>query len=417
MSDYRELPQILGVDSSLLENLDREMSKRVGSTGVMQRVAEENDKVINDTLNLLNSNLRSAAHVRSVLRQAVLRHEKELLDFLSAIEGQDEFQKAINLAKKISRVNNGYFLKKELAEEILKKRPPENVLKYLGVATVEEALVQHDVAEIFSALRFVETDEWMHQTFDIVYSSFTPTDFEERAIEIRVLGPEWREVAKKFIAKKHHNVSHLKEFGVIFINPVREQIPGKFLRDFALLLHYSHEIEFYSKLFRRYSTGADFAEKLKALLRGDVPEIYRLEPGEWLIVQRYLAKENPLDPRLYLPRVSPESLHWRRGESDLALFNNMPEAKLNLGFWADLNWVGNIFTDVDGSADSGEVVSFDLEDNAMSLAAFMEGKERQYFSYHQREAMWAEIFSQYVGGDENMERLLLDNFDKGVIKF
>ena len=421
-----ELSKILGVDPLLLENLDREMSKRLGGEGVLQRVVEENDKVINNTLNLLNSDLRSAAHVRSVLRQTVLRHEEELLDFLDIVEGRNEFEKAAVLASKIARVGSGYFLKKELAAEILKKRPPKNVLKYLGVATVEEALAKHDVAEIFSALRFIETDEWMHQTFDVAYGAFTATDFEERAIEVRVLGPEWREVAKKFVAKKHHNVSHLKEFGVIFLNPIRERIPGKFLRDFALLLHYFHEIEFYSKLFRRYSAGADFAGKLKALLRGDVPEVYRLEPGEWLIVQRYLAKENPKDPRLYMPRVNPESLHWRRGERDLTLFN-APEAKLNLDLWADLDWVGNIFSaesallsDGQGSAsgvEDGEVVSFDLEDNTMTLVSFMEGEERQYFNYHQREAMWTRIFSEYVGGDDNMEKLLIENFDKGVIKF
>lgn len=411
-----ELSKILGVDPLLLENLDREMSKLPGGENILQRVVEENDRIINSTLNALNSNLRSASHVRSVLRQTVLRHEEELLDFLDIVEGQNEFEKAAGLARKIAKVSNGYFLKRELATEILKKRPPENVLKYLGAATVGEALAKHDVTEIFAALRFIETDEWMHRTFDVAYSAFTAADFEERAIEIRVLGPEWREVAKKFVEKKHHNVSHLKEFGVIFLNPIRERIPGKFLRDFALLLHYFHEIEFYSKLFRRAAAGADFAEKLKALLRGDVPEIYKLEPGEWLIVQRYLAKESPKDPRLFMPRVNPESLHWRRGERDLALWN-APEAKLNLSLWADLDWVGNIFGDGGAPPEAGEVVSFDLEDNAMTLVSFMEGEERRYFNYHQREAMWTRIFSEYAGGEENMEKLLIENFDKGVVKF
>ncbi len=400
----------------LIEGLHREMSKRPGGEEVLKHVLDENNRIINSTLSILNSNLHSAGHVRSVLRKTVLRHEEELLDFLDIIEGQNEFEKAAGLARKIARVGTGYFLKKDLAAEILKKRPPENVLKYLGVQTVDEALAKHDVAEIFSALRFIETDEWMHQTFEVAYSAFTPSDFEERAIEVKVLGPEWREVAKKFVAKKHHNVSHLKEFGVIFLNPIRERIPGKFLRDFALLLHYFHEIEFYSKLFRRYAEQPDFAGKLKALLRGDVPEVYRSEPGEWLIVQRYLAKENPKDPRLFMPRVNPESLHWRRGERDLALFN-APEAKLNLNLWADLDWVGNVFEDGPTAPSGGDVVSFDLEDNAMTLVSFMEGEEQQYFNYHQREAMWTKIFSEYVGGDDNMEKMLLENFDKGIIKF
>jgi len=250
----------------------------------------------------------------------------------------------------------------------------------------------------------------MHQTFEEVYSHFTPDDFEEREVEVRVLGPEWHDISEKFVAKKHHNLSHLKEFGVIFLNPINEDIPGKFLRDFALFLHYFHEISFYSKLFKKYASEDGFSDKLKSLLRGDVAEVYKTSPGEWLIVQRYLYKENPNDPRLYIPRVNPESIHWMRGERDLTLFRS-EEARLDLSLWHDLDWIGGIF-------DHGneEVVSFDLEDNAMSLVSFMEGKNES-FNYHQREAMWTKIFFAYVGGEEEAEKLLIENFDKGVIKF
>jgi hypothetical protein len=200
------------------------------------------------------------------------------------------------------------------------------------------------------------------------------------------------------------------------LNPIKERIPGKFLRDFALIFHYFHEIEFYSKLFRYHSPLPDFAERFKALLRGDVPEIYRSEPGEWLIIQRYLAKINPSDPRLFMPRVNPESLHWHRGEKDLASFKG-DGVKLDLSLWFDLDWVGNMFQSANAQAGKQDVVSFDLEDNAMTLVAFMDGEEAQFFNYHQREAMWTKIFSEYVGGEEKMEQLLIENFDKGIIKF
>ncbi|HXF44168.1 MAG TPA: hypothetical protein VNK70_01755, partial [Candidatus Paceibacterota bacterium] len=60
--------------------------------------------------------------------------------------------------------------------------------------------------------------------------------------------------------------------------------------------------------------------------------------------------------------------------------------------------------------------SFDLEDNAMSLVSFMEGEEK-FFTYHQKEALWTRIFEAYAGGEEEMEKLLIENFDKGIIKF
>ena len=128
------------------------------------------------------------------------------------------------------------------------------------------------------------------------------------------------------------------------------------------------------------------------------------------IVQRYLAKENPNDPRLFMPRVNPESLHWMRGERDLTLFR--PQAGfLDLNMWHNLDWVGGLFKD-----GSEQVVSFDLEDNAMSLVAFMEGKQKN-FNYHQREAMWTKIFIEYAGGEEEAEKLLIENFEKGIVTF
>ena len=410
MNTVTDLAKVLGVDSILLEDLDRVMSNRTGKQGVLQQVIERNALTIKTTLDTLNSENRSASHVRNILRQTILSHEKHLISFVDNISGKTEFEKAAQLAQKIAKCGRGFFLKKNLAEEILKKRKPENLLAYLGVKTIEAALAKHDVVELFSALRFIESEAWMHKTFDVAYSNFTAQDFEEREIEIKVLGPEWKSVSEKFVAKKHHNVSHLKEFGIIFLNPIRENIPGKFLRDFALLLHYFHEIEFYSKLFKQYSRMPDFADKFKMLLRGDVPEIYNVEPGEWLIVQRYLAKVNPNDPRLFLPRVNPESMHWARGEQDLTTFH-APEAHLDLKLWHNLDWVGGVFADGDG-----EVVSFDLEDNAMSLVSFMEGKD-ELFNYHQRESMWTKIFEEYVGGEDTMEKLMIQNFDKGIIKF
>ncbi len=410
MEAYTYLSKILEVEPELLEDLDKEMAERTGKAGVLESVAEENRLMINETLNVLDSKNKSIKEVRGVLRDTILEDEKELLDFINTFDGDDEFERAVNFAKKATTVDSGFFLKRELAEQILRKREPENAMKYLGVSTVDELLSKYDVTEIFASLRFLESEEWMHKTFEEAYSNFTADDFEERKIDVRVLGPEWKEVAEKFVAKKHHNVSHLKEFGVIFLNPIKMNIPGKFLRDTALFLHYFHEISFYSKLFRHYADREDFAEKLKALLRGDVPEAESVEKGEWLIIQQYLWKIDPADKRLFLPRVNPESMHWARGERDLTSCIYVG-ANANLCVWYNLNWVGGVFS----NGESGRV-SFDLEDNAMTFVSFMNGKE-EIFNYHQREAMWTKIFTNYVGGENEMEKLLIENFDKGIIKF
>jgi len=412
MTTSSDLGRILGVDPYILDDLNEKMSECIGRSDVLENFINQNRLMIQKTLDVLDPTHTPADDVREILRKKILEHEKQLFEYIGKLDGGDEFEKAVKFAGKAATAKSGLFLKKEFAERILKKRPPQNLLKHMGADSIEDLLKGQDVAEVFGALRFLESDEWMHETFEQEYSNFTANDFEERDIEIKILGPEWQEVAKKFIAEKHHNVSHLKEFGVIFLNPIKENIPGKFLRDTALFLHYFHEISFYSKLFKKYLGKEDnFPERFKALLRGDVPDTKELGDAEWLIVQQYLWKKNPNDPRLFIPHVNPESMHWARGERDLTYFGAL-EPDIDLEGWYDLDWVGGIFEENGGES----LVSFDLEDNAMTLASFMEGGHEN-FSYHQREAMWTKLFSEYAGGEDKMEEMLLENFDKGIVSF
>ncbi|MBI4119062.1 MAG: hypothetical protein HY452_02255 [Parcubacteria group bacterium] len=411
MNPQQKLARILGITDGTLESFERSISGSTGKTGLLEKLAQENEKIMAGTLQKINSGGGTASHIHGVLQKTIFYHEKQFLDFLRGVEGENEFEKAANLARTLVKAGQGFFLKKDFVKEIFSRRRPENLLSYLGYQSVDELINGNDLMEAFSALRFVESDEWMHQTFAEAYSNFTPNDFEARDIEIKVLSDKWRDIAKKFVEKKHHNVSHLKEFGVIFLNPIKMDIPGKFLRDFALLLHYFHEIGFYSKLFKKYSDSPDFAEKFKSLLRGDIKELKDVnQENAWLIVQRYLVKENPQDPRLFQPRVNPESIHWTKGERDLAGLSEKTGGKVDLGLWSNLDWVGGLFQGEAGE----EVVSFDLEDNAMSLVSFMEGK-KEVLTYHQREAMWTKIFAEYAGGEEKLEEMILDNFDKGYL--
>lgn len=405
------LATFLGTDEQTLRRLDADMVSRGFPANIHERLVLENDVRVRRTLATLGCDAVSASGVRKLLRDRIAEDEEKLTELLDTMAGGDIFDRAATLARTIAKVGNGYFLKRDRAVRILTERPPLELLKHLHVRSIAEALSEHDVTEVMSALRFVESQEWMHETFDAVYRTFTAADFEERPIEVHVLGPVWREVAATFVAKKHHNVSHLKEFGVIFLNPIAEDVPGAFLRDFTLLLHYFHEIEFYAKLFRRAAAMPNFPDQLTALLRGDVPTATSVAPGEWLIVQRYLVKEDANDPRLLLPRVNPESLHWLRGQRDLARFV-FPSGEAGFSMWEGLDWVA-----------SPGPVSFDLEDTAMSLVSFTEGKDES-FGYHQREAMWTRLFQEYVGGpstssgqgEERMEKLLIENFEKGVVQ-
>lgn len=406
---------MLSVSQDRLNNLEDEMI-RAGYPSALERTEKENITLIEKSLKDMGISAGSAEakEVREGLALKIERHETELLKYMGLSREEFDFggsgnvfEKIAESARRIATATEGFFLKKERAEEILKNRPPENTINYLGYKNVDELLGKEDVGDVMSALRFTESNTWMHETFRSVYSNFGPEDFEKRSIELRVLGSQWKEVAEKYVAKKHHNVSHLKEFGIIFINPIAQTGVGKFLRDFALLLHYFHEISFYSKLFERHIDLDDFAEKFTSLLRGDVLEKQSAEKGEWLVVQRYLWKENPNDPRLFIPRINPEALFWRRAQQDIVEFSRKKD-HVDLYFWDDLDFVAGMF--------SGELVSFEMEDNAMGTVSRHEGKN-EVFHYHQREAMWNRIFANYIGGYGKLEEFALENINKGSIRF
>lgn len=411
---YGDLAARLGVEERALLELDHRMAAATGKRAVLENLHTGNALLMEAALEKLRVQVPDFEIVERALHNQIRMGERELKAIVEGGEGETIFDQAAELARRIARPSAGFFLKRERIAEVLSKYEPKNLLSYLGYKSAPELLAHEDPTEAMSALRFVESTEWMHELFERAYTGLTVADFEERAVEVRVLGARWRGIAEQFVQKKHHNVSHLKEFGVIFLNPIAEGTPGKFVRDFALILHYFHEIAFYAKLFRRYATAADFTARFTSLLRGDVREAPRGETGDavaWMIIQRYLAKEHPEDPRLFVPHVNPESLHWRLAERDLVAFGK-EHPETGLALWDNLDWVGGSFRARGGEQ---KPISFDLEDNAMSLVA--EEKGREQFLYHGSEALWTELCMGYAGGEQALETLLIERFDAGMLRF
>ncbi|MCR4337908.1 MAG: hypothetical protein NUV91_08915, partial [Candidatus Omnitrophica bacterium] len=305
----------------------------------------------------------------------------------------------------------GMFIKKEKVAELLDKYPPSNLLGHFGYSNAGELLEKEGFASVVSALRFTQDKDWMHRFFDVAYNELKPEDFEERDVELKVLETKWLAVADKFLEKKYHNISHLKEYGVIFVIPLPIDTPGETMRMFTLIMHYLHEVPFYSDLFRKFMKDADFIDKFRSLLRGDVSD-KKTEGNRavWRVVQTYLAKDDENDFRLLHPHVNPEAEHWLKVSEDLSrLVRMLPgEGNMGLGYWAGLDYVGDFFKDKNGQE---QLVSFDLTDLIMSLVK----KGQVKYLYHQQEALWNKIFSEHQGR-ERMNQLIEENIITGFIE-
>lgn len=401
MNDYPEkIARILRADKRVVENLEQSLEKATGRAGVFRAILEEDEKLFSDRLAFLGLSRNSLiSEVYDALISKIEADDLALLRYmgLGVKDTMNAAQKTVEFAKLIHPSYKGFFLKKEKAKQLLIAEPPKIVLRALGYKSVEAMLAKEDLFEIYSALRFLEGSEWLNSAFFKQYEILRPDDFEERTIDIRALHPKWAKAAEKFVAKKYHNVSHLKELGVIFVIPIFLGISGETLRVLSLLLHYLHEVKFYSDLFKDFSSdGESFSDKIIALLRGDTAEAYLPDQPasparpRFLIIPRYLAKDNDNDQRLFEPHINTEAIHWQKAEDEIAnISSKVPDFQNGFEFWKDLGSAGDLVkTDVGTEV----LVSFNLVDTVMGL---VKRKELIKYLYHQQEALWNKIFIKY----------------------
>jgi len=402
-------------DESILLEMDKKMSAISGKTGVLEKIEEENEERVKMTLQRFGVNVR-APQVHDVY-EALLLHlkksEERLHIFLNGGDGDHftNFAELLKRGRELLDPGKLWVLKKSKFREILLENPPPNILSMFGYKDTGQLFAENSLEEVASALRFMESKKWMHEVFDKAYSGLTPEDFEEREVEAMLLSGKWLEAARSYVQFKRHNLSHLKELGLIFVIPIEIKESGELLRVFSLYLHYLYEVKFYSDLFKGIRDGKNFAEGLKSLLRGDVLEDVPPPRGEksfnWLIIQRYLAKDYEWERRLFIPHVNPEAIHWRKAEEALAKLDEKDLA-LTFSFWLGLDWVGAYFPGA-----KTELLSFDFIDTVMSLVA---EKDMLKYLYHQQEALWNKVFEGYMGDGEKLEELIKENLLKGYIE-
>ncbi|MBU4142370.1 hypothetical protein KJ590_00010 [Patescibacteria group bacterium] len=418
MTSIQKIAQLLRAPEEILVELFDKMEKLTGKIGVADKIFQENQAMITQKLGELGIPEDKADE--AFVEAEILKKTKAADEAFSEFLGRPDFsspagcQVMVDLVRQVKNgPNKGFFIKEEKLKSFLYLNPPRNILSALGYKNIKEALAKEDLYELFAALRFVENERWLNEVFFRPYNDLIADNFEEREIKISVLSPKWGAIGQKFVGKKLHNISHLKEVGLVFLIPIKkvssEAGAGQTLETFSLVLHYLHEVDFYCRLFRKYAVLPNFGSKLVKLVSGQV--LTSLLPKEginWRIIQRYLAKIDPQDPRLFEPHVNPETVHWLKAEKEMdELAVKNPQLKLD--FWRGIDdFAGEIFP---AGKRGEEIVSFDLLDNLISLTHGGLGK----YLYHQQEALWNKIFIEFMG-EEKLEEALVENIEKGFIE-
>jgi hypothetical protein len=415
MDAYERIGKILRTDKYTVRQVDEHLGKITGRVGMMESICRQDDIAMDNRLSDLKLSRKSSAkEIFDGLIRKIQEDDQTLMKIMGGPDFtcQDGCNTVATFVKSVAGDKSGFFLRKEKFLDILKKSPPTKVIEMLGYSSVDELLAKEDWREVAASLRFVQGGQWINEALMPFYADISPADFEHRDFEIISLSPKWEKAAKKFEEKKHHNISHLKELGIIFIIPTSFSLVGELMRTVGLLFHYVNEIKFYTDVFHKIGgRPVDFPENLMSLLRGDVIDDQKLSlQGEWLIVQRYLAKDDENDWRLFVPHVNPEAMHWEKAEKMVVELGKKYGVVGNeFSFWKDLNWVGDYFSTETGV---DVLVSFNLIDTSMAL---VKEKEMIKYLYHHQEALWNKIFYSYFG-EKKTETMVKNDITRGYLE-
>ncbi|MEI6237426.1 MAG: hypothetical protein WCP03_02390 [Candidatus Saccharibacteria bacterium] len=304
--------------------------------------------------------------------------------------------KAVNV-QKVNR--KCWVLKKSVAKELLIESPPKKVMSHLKYKSIASMVKNENIYELYGALRFAESPSWLKK-FNSSLKNIIPSDFEERKIEIYEMPYErWADLSSTFIIKKRHNISHLKEIGVVIVLPIsNNSVSGLSITVLPLILHYINEIRLYSSFFKLNQVKPDFSKIISDTLNNDGSHAAKMAGQEihWRVIQRYWGKQNNTieHPEIFEPHIQPEDLFWRKAEQ--ILFDIEPI----LNWWENLDFVGVLGDELP--------VTFNLMDNAISYANRFDYADRAI--YHFRDSLWNELFTRYLG-EKALQQQILSQLD------
>lgn len=402
------LSELLGATEPMFTLALQQLEKASGNASADIRLtAEITGKVRIKTQELgLDPDDTTGKELYFALLGKVQKNDEHLVKMIGGTDPNDA-QALMPLMKqaweKVKTPKSCWVLKHSVAKQMLKKMPPKAIMKHLGYRSIDSMLKRENLSEIYGALRFAESPEWL-TSFNKLYKKLKPSDFETRQIEIVQMPLDrWGDIAAPFIHKKRHNITHLKELGVILMLPLSPQVKLRGITIFTmpLLFHYLNEIRLYSAFFKLKQVQPNFGEIIVNTLIADPPQaaVMAGQTIHWRVIQRYFGKlENEYHPEIFEPHVQPEDLHWRRAETMLIQVD--PE----LEFWEDLDYVAGIH--------AGRPIPLNLFDCAASYVNSSPYAERAI--YHFREALWNEIFVRYMG-EKNLEQQVLQQLDNNMI--
>jgi hypothetical protein len=401
------LAELTGVDRQVMREMIQRLEASSGGPGVDLRLTGEIYGSLHMKMRALGLDPEDTTPrelYQALLNLAAL-HDRFLAQKLGVPEPTNPemvLPLVKRLVERIKMPKHAWVMKPVAAKKLLKATPPKQLMKALHYRSLDSMLKREPAHLLLTVARHTESAIWQ-QKFLSSYKKLKPGDFEVRAIEVEYLNSShWQYVGKAYALQHRTNILHASEVGTIVMLPLpATNLPGITLMSLLLVLHYINEIRAQSTYLKFHHLQPNFAARMISNLTEPTISHATIagQPIHWRVIHRYYGTQNAeAHPEIFQPHIQPEDMAYRQAEH--TLFHLEPA----LHFWQDMDYVGL-------PQAAGGSVSFNLMDVAINLVNRLPYERR--VAYHNREAVWNELHSRYVG-QQALERHLLEQLDNQI---
>lgn len=402
VSMTRVLSELLGAGEPMFAIAMKQLERSSGNQSIDVKLTSDIIAKSHIGLRALGLDPRDTTgrELYGALQGLVALHDTFLARRLGAddpTDTRDMMQRIRVAAENVHMPRSAWVFKHSVAKRLLKATPPHKVMKALHYRSLDSMIKREPIDELFVAMRLIESEAWQ-KAFVAKYKNLTPLDFEVRDIEVIIMDEtRWATLVETYVRSRHHNLTHLKELGVVALLP----LPIKHLRGitislFPRVLHYINEIRLYSAFFKLQQVRPQFGAVVAETINDDPGEHVTVagNPLHWRIVHQHFAKNVTTLPEVFEPHVRMEDLEWRKAEA--VLFELEPA----LQFWHNMDYVGALR--------DGQPVSFNLMDMAANYVNQLSYENRSVSAM--RRSLWSEISLRYIA-QPMLERQVIDQLD------
>ncbi len=401
------IAELVGADKQIVSEVVHRLERASGAPGIDIRLTGE----IYGRLHMkvrelgLDPNDTTANELyRSLLSLADL-HDQFLakrFGIQDCTNADEVISTVVGIINKLHMPRHAWVIKGSTIKKLLKATPPKQLMHDLRYRSLESMLKREPARLLLNIARHIESEKW-HEKFDAQCAKLSPTDFEQRDIEVQYLDAlKWSAIVQDIAAKRHTNIFYSPEAGNVVITPLPSRgAHGLTLATFMMVLHNINEIRTHSTYLKFHQLMPGFGQKIRDITTSQQSAHVHMagQPVHWRIVHRYYGTTTRiLHPEVFEPHIQPEDMAYRKAEHVLYRFEPA------LHFWHDLDYIGV-------SHPSG-AISFNLMDVVLNLLNNVPYEQR--LNYHLRDSLWNELLVRYVG-QRSLERQLLQHLDEQTI--